>query len=221
MPFTKSTRSTRRVWRSPAIHTWFAASQSLRDGSRQSTYAIRAVCSSPSSSRQVGEVAVAEEVVDLAVRPRRVEQGAVARERSGGLLERRVRRLRVQRAQRGEQAMLEDDVATAAAPERPAGAEHLLVRVDGLPAELGEELDGGTLDELVLGEPLRAHAADSSRSASRSSFETSIAPVTSFGSSRSRMPSSDCSSADRALDSSSQIGRDDVDELCAIARLAE
>jgi len=82
--------------------------------------------------------------------------------------------------------MLEDDVATAAAPQRPTGAEHLLARVHGLPAELGEEFDRGTLDELVLGEALGAHPADSSRSPSRSSFETSIAPVTSLGNRRSR-----------------------------------
>ena len=82
--------------------------------------------------------------------------------------------------------MLEDDVAAAAAAERSARAEHLLPRVHRLSAELGEELDRGTLDELVLGEALGAHAADSSKNASRSSFETSIAPVTSFGRRRSR-----------------------------------
>ena len=79
------------------------------------------------------EVAVAEQVVDLAVRPRRRPCSERSREIAAAASSSAASgAVRVQRAQRREQAMLEDDVATAVAPERPARAERLLVGVDGL-----------------------------------------------------------------------------------------
>ena len=127
-----------------------------------------------------------EQVVDLAVRARRVEQGAVARERRGRFLERGVRRLGVQAPAApaaGDARGRRRGGCCARACRRGRA---LLPGIHGLPAELGEELDGRTLDELVLGEALRdsrcrLFGARRGRAPTRRSR-----PVTSLGEAASR-----------------------------------
>src|SRR3546814_207877 len=74
--------------------------------------------------------------------------------------------------------------------ERPVRPERLLPSVDDGPAQLGQQLQRRLFDQPVLRVRPRSHATDPSTNASRSSDDTSICPVTSFGRRRSRISSS-------------------------------
>src|SRR5215475_8573622 len=99
----------------------------------------------------------------------------------------------VQEAQRVAEAVGEHHIVDRVPPERAGWAKLLGVGIDDGPLKNRQQLKRGTLHELCLGIPPRVHAAGS-MTLSRSSFDTSICPVTSLGRSSSRIASnaSDC-----------------------------
>src|SRR5687767_6350391 len=82
--------------------------------------------------------------------------------------------------------MREHNIVLRVTAQSPPGAEDLAEGVDGGPAELLQQVHAGLLNEVELRSPWRHHATPSSTNRSRSIAETSICPVTSFGTSRSR-----------------------------------
>ena len=143
---------------------------------------------SPSLVAPLGPVAVAQQVVDLAVRPRRVQQRAVARERSGGLLERRVRRLRVQRAQRraagDARGRRRDGCSRPSVPPGPSISSNALTVSQPSSARSstrGRSTSSSSENRSGLTPPALRGARRGRASRRRS------APVTSFGRRRSRM----------------------------------
>ena len=71
-------------------------------------------------------------------------------------------------AQRSAQALHQYHLAPGFPPQRSTGAESFFQRRHRLPAERGEQPDGGLLDELVFGVGVRAHVLDFERVFSRS-----------------------------------------------------
>jgi hypothetical protein len=111
------------------------------------------------------------------VGPRRVHRRSICHDGVDRLLDRRVRKLRIQFDELRAEAMTEDDlrlvIAAEAAGSDVLGAELLGEPVDDLEAEVGQERERRLLDEGVFREPRRAHAASFGVSTPRSISEMS------------------------------------------------
>ncbi len=138
----------------------------------------------------LGPVSVSQQVVDLTVGADPVHDRAVLGDRLDRLVDDQVRNVGgVELAHREPEPMREYDVVLAVAAQGALRAQGLVERVDRSPAELFEQRHARLLDVVVLRPPRHHHATptpavelDETRP-SRSSVDTSIWPVTSFGSS--------------------------------------
>src|SRR5438270_10297823 len=124
--------------------------------------------------------------MNLLVRPSVVHDHARIRDLGDRLFDRLGGDARVETFDRCVQTLNEEDLRLVIATQRPIRSERLVVRVDGLPAKLLEELNRRLLDELVLAVLgwRRRHGATSGTAISRS--VTSISPEMRRGRSSAR-----------------------------------
>src|SRR5690606_18450617 len=99
-------------------------------------------------------------------------------------------RLGVELPHRKPKAVRQYNLVLRIPAKRASGTEGLVERIYTGPTELFQQFHARLLHVERLGTPRLHHAAEPSSTASRSSPDTSICPVTSFGSSMSRRAAS-------------------------------
>jgi hypothetical protein len=128
---------------------------------------------------------VAQQSVDLGVCAREMQRRPRPRDLLKRLVDRPGWHGRIQALDRRSKAPAEKGLGLVVAPQGAVRAERLVKSIDRLPPELLEQSDRRLLDQLILTELARSHAATPDKSMSRS--VTSISPDIRRGRRRSRV----------------------------------